>query len=91
MRTSIAIASCLLLAALAACERNTPPGAAGPAQQAGEKIDQAAAKAASGINRMAEKAGSGLEKAGENMQKEAKQAQENNAARDAQASGDAKK
>jgi hypothetical protein len=91
MRTTITLASCLLLAALAACQRNTPPEAKGPAEKAGEKIDEAAAKAAKGINNLAEKAGSGLQKAGENMQKEAKDAQANNAARDAQAGGEAKK
>ncbi|MBK4733055.1 hypothetical protein [Noviherbaspirillum pedocola] len=91
MRTTITLAFCLTLAALAGCERNTPPEAKGPAEKAGEKIDQAAAKAAQGINNLADKAGSGLQKAGENMQKEAKEAQANNAARDAQASGQPQK
>jgi hypothetical protein len=91
MRTSITIAFCLTLAALSGCQRNTPPDAKGPAEKAGEKIDQAAAKAAQGINNIAEKAGSGLQKAGENMQKEAKEAKTNNAEREAQAASEPKK
>jgi hypothetical protein len=68
----------ILLAGLAGCQRNEPARSEGPAEKAGHKIDQAAAKAAAGINKLAEKAGAGMEKAGENMQKEAREAQAKN-------------
>lgn len=76
---TLMLAASLLLAALAGCQRNTPADARGPAEKAGEKVDQAAAKAAEGLNNLAEKAGSGLQKAGANLEKEAKEAQANNA------------
>jgi hypothetical protein len=81
MKTSVTsvLALGMLLAALAGCQRNEPARTEGPAEKAGQKIDQAAAKAAAGINKLAEKAGAGMEKAGENMQKEAREAQAKNA------------
>jgi hypothetical protein len=81
MKTSVTsvLALGMLLAALAGCQRNEPARTEGPAEKAGQKIDQAAAKAAAGINKLAEKAGAGMEKAGENMQKEARDAQAKNA------------
>lgn len=73
-----AIALGMLLAALAGCQRDDPARTTGPAEQVGQKIDQAAVKAAEGINKLAEKAGKGMEKAGENMQNAAKEAQSKN-------------
>ena len=70
-----AIAVGMLLAALAGCQRDDPARTTGPAEQVGQKIDQAAVKASEGINKLAEKAGKGMEKAGANMQNAAKEAQ----------------
>ena len=80
MKTPVtsAIALAMLLAALAGCQRDDPARTEGPAEKAGQKIDQAAVKAAEGINKLAEKAGAGMEKAGENIRKEAEQAQTKN-------------
>ena len=68
----------MLLAALAGCQRDDPARTTGPAEQVGQKIDQAAVKATEGLNKLAEKAGKGMEKAGENMQNAAKEAQTTN-------------
>ena len=66
------------ITALAACQRNDPAQTKGPAEQVGQKLDQAAVKATEGINKLAEKAGKGMEKAGENMQNAARDAQTKN-------------
>ncbi|SMP70650.1 hypothetical protein [Noviherbaspirillum suwonense] len=80
MRTTVksAFALGMLLAALAGCQRNDTARTEGPAEQVGQKLDQAAVKAAEGINKLAEKAGKGMEKAGESMQNAAKDAQTKN-------------
>lgn len=80
MRTTVksAFALGMLLAALAGCQRNDAARTEGPAEQVGQKLDQAAVKAAEGINKLAEKAGKGMEKAGESMQNAAKDAQTKN-------------
>lgn len=80
MRTTVtsALALGMLLAALAGCQRDDPASTEGPVEKVGQKIDQAAVKAAEGINKLAEKAGQGMEKAGENMQNAAKEAQTKN-------------
>ena len=65
----------LVLAGLSACNKPEETSAKGPAEAAGAKIDEVAAKAAIELNKLGEKAGQGLEKAGASMQ---------NAARDAQ-------
>lgn len=62
---------------LAACQK-TEPVAEGPAEKVGQKLDQAASKAAVHINAIAEKAGQGLAKAGEKIEQTAKEAQEKN-------------
>ena len=66
MKTTLksALALGMALAALAGCQRDDPARTEGPAEQVGQKLDQAAVKAAEGINRLAEKAGQGMEKAG---------------------------
>jgi predicted small lipoprotein YifL len=80
MKTTVksAFALCMLLAALAGCQRNDPASAAGPAEKAGQKLDQAAVKAAEEVNKLAEKAGKGMEKAGESMQNAAREAKAKN-------------
>lgn len=80
MKTTVkpAFALAMLLAALAGCQRDDPARTEGPAEKVGQKIDQAAVKAAEGINKLTEKAGQGMEKAGENMQNAARDAQTKN-------------
>ena len=80
MKTPVrsALALGMLLAALVGCQRDDPARAEGPAEKVGQKIDEAAVKAAEGINKLAEKAGAGMEKAGEAVKKEAQQAQTKN-------------
>ncbi len=80
MKTTLksAVALGMVLAALAGCQRDDPARTEGPAEQVGQKLDQAAVKAAEGINRLAEKAGQGMEKAGENMQEAARDAKARN-------------
>ena len=79
MKTTVtsAFALGMVLAALAGCQRSETAGA-GPAEQVGQKLDQAAVKAAEGLNKLAEKAGQGMEKAGENMQDAARDAKAKN-------------
>jgi hypothetical protein len=77
-RIQIAIASAILaVSGLTACQK-TEPVAEGPAEKVGQKIDEAASKAAVHINAIAEKAGQGLSKAGEKMEQTAKEAQSKN-------------
>jgi hypothetical protein len=80
MKTTVksAFALGMLLAALAACQRDDPARTEGPAEKAGQKIDQAAVKAAEEVNKLAEKAGKGMEKAGESMQNAAREAKAKN-------------
>ena len=80
MKTTVksAYALGMLVAALAGCQRNDSPRTEGPAEMVGQKLDQAAVKAAEGINKLAEKAGQGMEKAGENMQDAARDAKAKN-------------
>ncbi len=73
-----AITVSFLVAGLSACEKKETAADKGPAEKAGQQLDQAAAKAAVEINKVAEQAGKGLEKAGENIQNAAKNAQTKN-------------
>ena len=64
----------ILVVVLSACQKNDNAAGKGPAEKAGQQLDQAAAKAAVEINKAAEQAGKGLEKAGESLQNAAKDA-----------------
>jgi len=66
----------LLGGGLAGCKKNEPIVEKGPAEQAGQKIDQAASKAGEEINKAASAVGKELEKAGEKIQDAAKEAQQ---------------
>ena len=66
----------LLGAGLAGCKKNEPIVEKGPAEQAGQKIDQAASQAGEQINKATEMAGKEIQKAGEKMQDAAKDAQQ---------------
>ncbi|HYD97066.1 MAG TPA: hypothetical protein VEC01_17185 [Noviherbaspirillum sp.] len=62
---------------LSGCEkRETTTGEKGPAEQAGQKVDQAASRAGEELNKVAEKAGQGLQQLGQKLQSEAEQAQQ---------------
>ncbi len=79
------VSAFLLVLGLAACQK-TEPQTEGPAEKVGQKLDEAASKAAVHINTIAEKAGQGLAKAGEKIEQTAKQAQEKNAEQTSDAS-----
>lgn len=77
-RIHAAIVSAILaMLGLVACQK-TEPASEGPAEKVGQKIDEAASKAAVHINAIAEKAGEGLSKAGEKIEQTAKDAQNKN-------------
>ena len=66
-----------LLTVVAACEKSeTSSAEKGPAEQAGQKLDQAASRAGEELNKAAEVAGKGLQKFGQKIQNEAEQAQQ---------------
>lgn len=73
--TSILLAS-MLAAGLTACQKaeNTADGR-GPAERAGEQLDQAAKRAGEELNKVAEKAGKGLQEAGAKLEDKAQEAQ----------------
>ncbi|MGI4846975.1 MAG: hypothetical protein ACRYGK_02385 [Janthinobacterium lividum] len=77
-KTLLITAVCFSLAGLSACKKPDEVAAKGPAEQAGAKIDEVAAKAAVELNKLGEKAGQGLEKAGNSMQNAARDAQNRN-------------
>jgi hypothetical protein len=67
------------LAALSGCEKKPEPQVQkGPAEQAGQQLDQAAARAGEKLNEVTEKAGEGLQRLGEKLQNEAQDAQKKN-------------
>jgi hypothetical protein len=67
----------LMLTGLAACQKNeTTSDERGPAEKAGQQLDQAAARAGEELNKAAEVAGKGLQKLGQKIQNEAEQAQQ---------------
>lgn len=68
-----------LTASLAACQKqDAASGEKGPAEQVGQQLDQAAARAGEQLNKVAEKAGQGLQEAGRQLQDKAAEAQKNN-------------
>lgn len=72
---ALLIAGCFGLA-LTACDKNEPDRARGPAETAGEKIDEATATAAEKINEAASAAGRSIERAGEKLHDKAEDARE---------------
>ena len=79
-------AGSVFLAGLSGCQKNEEVNGKGPAEQAGQKIDQAAEKAGQEINKAAdrtgqeinkavEKTGQQIEKVGEKIQEKAKEVQ----------------
>jgi hypothetical protein len=61
---------------LCACEKKeVATEQKGPAEKAGQQLDQAAARAGEELNKVAEKAGKGLQEMGQKLQQEAQEAQ----------------
>lgn len=76
--TATLMAIAILIGALSGCQKKeAASGEKGPAEQAGQKLDQAATRAGEEINKAAEKAGQGLQALGQKIQNEAEQAQKN--------------
>lgn len=74
--TRLLVAACLITG-LAACEKtDTAAGEKGPAEKAGQQIDQAASRAGEELNKAAEVAGKGLQQLGQKIQNEAEEAQQ---------------
>ncbi|WP_420477063.1 hypothetical protein [Noviherbaspirillum sp. ST9] len=70
-------AAACLITGLVACEKtNTAAGEKGPAEKAGQQLDQAASRAGEELNKAAEVAGKGLQQLGQKIQNEAEQAQQ---------------
>lgn len=66
----------LMIAGLSACEKKEVAAEGeGPAEKAGQQIDQATARAAEELNKVAEKTGKGLQEMGQKIQNEAQEAQ----------------
>ncbi|MFC3109143.1 hypothetical protein ACFOFO_14430 [Undibacterium arcticum] len=72
---STVVVAGLLGGGLAGCKKNEPIVEKGPAEQAGQKLDQAASKAGEEINKAASAAGKKIQEAGEKIQDAAKDAQ----------------
>jgi 16S rRNA G527 N7-methylase RsmG len=66
-----------MLTGLVACQKtDTAANEKGPAEKAGQQLDQAASRAGEELNKAAEAAGKGLQQLGQKMQNEAEQAQQ---------------
>jgi hypothetical protein len=70
------VAASILMTGLAACQKQDAKEGMGPAEKAGQQLDQAAARAGDELNKAAEEAGKGLQKLGQKIQNESKEAQE---------------
>jgi len=72
---AMAIGVCV--AGLSACDKQeTAESGKGPAEKAGQQLDQAAVRAGEELNKAAEKAGQGLQQLGKKLQNEAQEAQQ---------------
>lgn len=74
--SAVLAAGALTAGLLAACQKTEVAAEKGPAEKAGQQLDQAAAKASVELNKAAEQAGQALEKAGEKLQTSAKEQQQ---------------
>lgn len=73
-----------LTAALAGCEKKQAAEDSGPAERAGQQIDQAASRAGEELNKAAGKIGQSMENAGKKLQDEANQARKGDEAQNKQ-------
>ena len=64
-----------LMTSLAACQKNEVVAEKGPAEKAGQQLDQAMIKASEQLSKAAEQAGKELQAAGEKIQSAAQEAQ----------------
>ncbi|HJV51631.1 MAG TPA: hypothetical protein VJ652_09235 [Noviherbaspirillum sp.] len=72
--TVLSLAMAALAVALTGCEKRQAAEDSGPAERAGQQIDQAASRTGEELNKLAGKVGQGLETAGQKLQDEANQA-----------------
>ncbi|NEX59924.1 hypothetical protein [Noviherbaspirillum galbum] len=77
-RTYPLAAAILLVAGLAACQKQESTAQPGPAERVGKQIDQATAKAGEELNKAAAKAGAEMKDAGQKLQEKASDAQADN-------------
>jgi hypothetical protein len=69
------LATAILMSGLVGCQKKEVAAEEkGPAEKAGQKIDQAASKAGEQLNKVAEQAGKGLQAAGQKIQNAAEEA-----------------
>lgn len=73
--TTALLAAASLMLVLAGCEKRDETTGAGPAERAGQQLDQAAARAGEELNQIAGKAGQGMQQMGEKLQNKAEEAQ----------------
>ncbi|RJF97036.1 hypothetical protein D3870_19915 [Noviherbaspirillum cavernae] len=75
-KTATAVLGVAALAAvLTACQKKDEMSGKGPAEKAGEKIDQAAAKASEELSKVGEKTGQALQDAGQKLESKAQEMQ----------------
>jgi hypothetical protein len=79
-KTIVALAAAgIWIVGLSGCEKKPEPQVQqGPAEQAGQQLDHAAARAGEELNKAAVNAGEGLQRLGEKLQNEAQDAQKKN-------------
>lgn len=71
---AVLVAGMAVVAALAGCEKRDETAGAGPAERAGQHLDQAASRAGEELNSLAGKAGQGMQELGQKMQDKAEEA-----------------
>ena len=70
----------MTLACLVACQKkDDASAAAGPAEQAGRKLDQAVADIKPELNRLGQKAGEAMQEAGQKLQQKAREGKQDDA------------
>lgn len=70
----LVVVSMFIAAGLIGCKEPTPPETAGPAETAGQKIDQAAEKAGDKMEQTAEKAGDKMEQVADDLSAQSEKA-----------------
>ena len=71
---AVLLAAGAFASGLAGCEKREEAAGPGPAERAGQQIDQAAGRAGEELNKMAGKAGQGMQELGQKLQEKAEEA-----------------
>ncbi|WP_136415384.1 hypothetical protein [Herbaspirillum sp. ST 5-3] len=74
----------VLMLSLSACQKKEVAEEKGPAEKAGQQIDQAAARAGTELNKATEKAGQAMQQLGQKLQDEAQDMQKAEGGQDKQ-------